>query len=92
MFTWDVVDWRAAPTGCSDLNAGLESWRKPQHQPQCLDSLTGLGITRVGAGDGFSVFASDSGAVLTCGDGAEGCLGHGDYSHCVRPRLVGKGT
>ncbi|XP_034248266.1 serine/threonine-protein kinase Nek8-like [Thrips palmi] len=90
VFTWDVVDWRAAPTGCSDLSAGLESWRKPQHQPQCLDSLTGLGITRVAAGDGFSVFASDSGAVLTCGDGAEGCLGHGDYSHCVRPRLVEK--
>ena len=45
---------------------------------------------RVAAGDGFSVFASDSGAVLTCGDGAAGCLGHGDYSHCVRPRLVGK--
>ncbi|XP_052128359.1 serine/threonine-protein kinase Nek8-like [Frankliniella occidentalis] len=86
VFTWDVVDWR----GGASFSAGLESWRKPQHQPQCVDALTGLGITRVGAGDGFSVFASDSGAVLTCGDGAEGCLGHGDYSHCVRPRLVEK--
>ncbi|KAJ1527849.1 hypothetical protein ONE63_007789 [Megalurothrips usitatus] len=90
VFTWDVVDWRGRPGQGPDFNVGLESWRKPQHQPQCVDALTGLGITRVGAGDGFSVFASDSGAVLTCGDGAEGCLGHGDYSHCVRPRLVEK--
>lgn len=45
VFTWDVVDWRGVAHK-GEFNAGLESWRKPQHQPQCLDSLTGLGITR----------------------------------------------
>ena len=40
-------------------------------------------ITKVGAGDGFSVFASDNGILMTCGDGTLGCLGKGAFSNCV---------
>ena len=40
-----------------------------------LYSLKTKSITKVGAGDGFSVFASDNGIVMTCGDGTLGCLG-----------------
>lgn len=44
--------------------------------------------TRAYCGDGFSVFASDNGIVLTCGDGSSGCLGHGDWKNTNRPRLI----
>ena len=45
---------------------------------------------RVGAGDGFSVFVTDSGMVMTCGDGTFGCLGHGDWNNVTKPKLIGK--
>ena len=40
-----------------------------------MESLKTKSITKVGAGDGFSVFASDNGIVMTSGDGTLGCLG-----------------
>lgn len=42
----------------------------------------------MGCGDGFSVFGSDNGIVMTCGDGSNGCLGHSDWSSASRPRLI----
>jgi len=36
----------------------------------------------------FTVFSSDNGIVMTCGDGSFGCLGHGDWLDTVRPRLI----
>lgn len=45
-------------------------------------------IFRVACGAGFSVFGSDNGIVMTCGDGSTGCLGHGDYHSASRPRLI----
>lgn len=47
-------------------------------------------VGRIGAGDGYSVFVSDSGMVMTCGDGTFGCLGHGDWNNSTRPRLIGE--
>ena len=63
----------------------LEAWRS---KPQCVEALKGKSITRVGAGDGFSVFSSDNGIVMTCGDGSFGALGHGDWNSCARPMLI----
>ena len=63
----------------------LETWRS---KPLCVEVLKGKSITRVGAGDGFSVFASDNGIVMTCGDGSFGALGHGDWNSVARPTLI----
>ena len=63
----------------------LEPWRS---KPLCVEALKGKSITRVGAGDGFSVFSSDNGIVMTCGDGSFGALGHGDWNSCARPTLI----
>ncbi|KAJ8870688.1 hypothetical protein PR048_029712 [Dryococelus australis] len=57
-------------------------------QPRCVEALRGKSINRVGAGDGYSAFVSDSGMLMTCGDGTFGCLGHGDWNNVLRPRLV----
>ncbi|CAL4067725.1 unnamed protein product, partial [Meganyctiphanes norvegica] len=63
----------------------LEPWRA---KPTVVEALKGKSITRVCAGDGFSIFASDNGIVMTCGDGTFGCLGHGDWNSCTKPKLI----
>ena len=45
-------------------------------------------VFRACCGDGFSVFASDNGIIMTCGDGLQGCLGHGDRASTSKPRLI----
>ncbi|GFY41548.1 hypothetical protein TNIN_384781 [Trichonephila inaurata madagascariensis] len=27
---------------------------------------------------------------MTCGNGSQGCLGHGDWNMCVKPKLIEK--
>ena len=63
----------------------LENWRS---RPACVEALKGKAITRVAAGNGFSVFSSDNGIVMTCGDGSFGALGHGDWNSSARPMLI----
>ncbi|XP_021355161.1 uncharacterized protein LOC110451456 [Mizuhopecten yessoensis] len=57
-------------------------------KPTLVEALTGKSITRGSCGAGFSIFASDNGIILTCGDGTKGCLGHGDWTSTYRPRLI----
>ncbi|XP_067874142.1 uncharacterized protein [Heterodontus francisci] len=57
-------------------------------RPQLVEALKGKFIVRACCGDGFSVFLSDNGIVMTCGDGAQGCLGHGDHFSTSRPCLI----
>lgn len=68
VFTWG--EGRRGQLGHGEV----ESWRS---RPHCVEALKAKSITRVGAGDGFSVFASDNGIIMTCGDGSFGALGHG---------------
>ena len=63
----------------------MENWRS---RPTCVEALKGKAITRVAAGNGFSVFSSDNGIVMTCGDGSFGALGHGDWNSSARPMLI----
>ncbi|XP_022250142.1 serine/threonine-protein kinase Nek8-like [Limulus polyphemus] len=59
-------------------------------KPKCIELLIEKSITKVCAGDGFSVFSSDNGIVMTCGDGSQGCLGYGDWNSSSKPKLVEK--
>lgn len=61
-----------------------------KNTPQPVEALRGKSIKVIAAGDGYSVFVSDSGMLMTCGDGTFGCLGHGDWNNFARPRLIGK--
>ncbi|XP_062510211.1 X-linked retinitis pigmentosa GTPase regulator-like isoform X2 [Corticium candelabrum] len=56
--------------------------------PRLIESLTGKSISRVGCGDGYSMFVSDNGLLLSCGSGHYGCLGQGDRSDCLKPKLI----
>ncbi len=79
MFTWG--EGRRGQLGHGEV----ESWRS---RPHCVEALKEKSITRVAAGDGFSVFTSDNGIVMTCGDGSFGALGHGDWHSSASPKLV----
>ena len=79
VFTWG--EGRKGQLGHGEI----ESWRS---RPHCVEALKEKSITRVGAGDGFSVFTSDNGIVMTCGDGSFGALGHGDWQGSSLPQLV----
>ncbi|XP_078097118.1 serine/threonine-protein kinase Nek8-like [Mustelus asterias] len=57
-------------------------------RPQLVEALKGKFIVRACCGDGFSVFLSDNGIVMTSGDGGQGCLGHGDHFSTSRPCLI----
>ncbi|XP_077970155.1 uncharacterized protein LOC120331911 [Styela clava] len=57
-------------------------------KPQVVEALKGKSVTSACAGASFSIFVSDNGIVMTCGDGRHGCLGHGSYVSSQRPRLI----
>lgn len=44
------------------------------------------------AGDGFSIFWTDLGVVLSCGDNSKGCLGLADSKNYNEPKVIGTAT
>ena len=56
--------------------------------PTCLPSTTGIRISCVSAGLGFSAAVSAAGNVYTWGEGDEGQLGHGDEKSSLIPKEV----
>ncbi|XP_072889298.1 uncharacterized protein [Hemitrygon akajei] len=62
--------------------------QQSRSRPQLVEALKGKFIARACGGHGFSVFTSDNGIVMTSGDGAQGCLGHGDFFSTSRPCLI----
>jgi E3 ubiquitin-protein ligase HERC4 len=56
--------------------------------PTQLRTLRSIGVKFISCGDDFSVFLTHDGGVFTCGNGAFGQLGHGNYSNEILPRKV----
>lgn len=63
------------------------SWK---HFPTKIESLSRYHIVSSCAGDGFSIFLSNYGVVLSCGDNSQGCLGHENASSIMTPKAIGK--
>jgi NIMA (never in mitosis gene a)-related kinase 8 len=55
-----------------------------------LDSLSRYNIIASCAGEGFSIFLSNYGVVLSCGDNSNGSLGHGDVTSISAPKAIGE--
>ncbi|BES95101.1 NIMA-related kinase [Nesidiocoris tenuis] len=66
----------------------LESLPEWVNEPTLSESLMSKSVKMVAAGNGFSIFLSESGMVLSVGDGTTGCLGHGDWESLDTPRLI----
>lgn len=56
--------------------------------PTQLRTLRSIGVRFIACGDDFSVFLTQDGGVFTCGAGAYGQLGHGNYGNEIVPRMV----
>ncbi len=78
VYTWG--DGHKGQLGHGDLDSRSE--------PTLVESLKGKSIIQACCGDGFSIFGSDNGIIMTCGDGVQGCLGHGDWCSTSQPRLI----
>ncbi len=80
-----VYSWGCGSKG--QLGLG-ESVQTSISSPKCIESIRNRNIVRICAGDGFSVFVSKNGLVMTCGDKESGCLGRSDTISCFTPKLV----
>ena len=80
-----VFSWGSAQNG--ELGLG-ESVGAFVSEPKCIESLRNRNIVSICAGNGFSVFVSKNGLVMTCGHHLSGCLGRADTSSCFTPKLV----
>ncbi|XP_076308952.1 uncharacterized protein LOC143224678 [Tachypleus tridentatus] len=86
--TYDLMVYTWGEGKKGQLGHGfLEPWLC---KPKCVEALKDKNITKVCAGEGFSVFSSSNGIVMTCGDGSQGCLGYGGWNSSSKPKLVEK--
>ena len=70
---------------CGQLGHGDE---ENQLVPKLVTALEGRRVVQVAAGSAHSLFLTEGGAVLSCGFGLVGQLGHGDKNHQLVPKLV----
>ena len=56
--------------------------------PRLIDSLLKYSVIKIACGNGFSVFVTKNGLVLTCGSHSSGCLGHPNKEDLFEPRLI----
>lgn len=61
-----------------------------KHFPTKIESLSRYNIVSSCAGEGFSIFLSNYGVVLSCGDNSKGCLGHLHTKSIMAPKAIGK--
>lgn len=82
-------------------NGGVRGWKSshvkqvvrstagdPDWLPTRVPNLEGVVVEQIACGASFSIFRSDRGIVMSCGNGSDGCLGHGDYDDSKVPRIV----
>ncbi|XP_055604185.1 serine/threonine-protein kinase Nek8 [Uranotaenia lowii] len=86
MHDGSVYSWGEGDKGQLGHNA-LETWR---HYPTKVEAVRKYNIIGAATGNGFTFFWTDLGVVLSCGDNNNGCLGHGDTTPLLVPKIVQK--
>jgi len=59
-----------------------------KHFPTKIETIRRYNIVSAGAGDGFSIFLTNYGVVLSCGTSNEGCLGIENVTNLMIPRAI----
>ncbi|XP_059622648.1 serine/threonine-protein kinase Nek8 [Phlebotomus argentipes] len=59
-----------------------------KHYPSKVESLKGYTIVGASCGDQFTIFWTNTGVVLSCGENSSGALGHGDRLSRSRPLTI----
>ncbi|XP_058456918.1 serine/threonine-protein kinase Nek8 [Malaya genurostris] len=86
MYDGSVYTWGEGNKGQLGHNA-LETWR---HYPTRVDAIRKYYIVGVATGRSFTLFYTNLGVVLSCGDNSDGCLGHGNRSSLLLPKIIQK--
>ena len=76
---------------CVDLRFKLYQvvrWLAGAGAGKHLPGLNGINIVDIAVGESFFCLLTDRGILLTLGQGAAGCLGHGDTLDLASPRIV----
>ncbi|XP_065093759.1 serine/threonine-protein kinase Nek8 [Ochlerotatus camptorhynchus] len=81
-----VYTWGEGNKGQLGHNA-LETWR---HYPTRVEAIRRYNVVGTATGNGFTLFWTNLGVVLSCGDNTHGCLGHGNRISLLVPKIVEK--
>uniref|UniRef100_A0A182PIQ4 non-specific serine/threonine protein kinase n=1 Tax=Anopheles epiroticus TaxID=199890 RepID=A0A182PIQ4_9DIPT len=81
-----VYSWGEGDKGQLGHDA-LETWH---HIPMRIDAIRSRKVVSAAVGDGFTIFRTASGMLLSCGDNSSGCLGHGNKSSLLVPKPIAK--
>ncbi|XP_055628778.1 serine/threonine-protein kinase Nek8 [Toxorhynchites rutilus septentrionalis] len=84
MYDGSVYSWGEGDTGQLGHNA-LETWR---HYPTRIDTIRKYTVVGAATGTDFTIFWTDLGVVLSCGDNSHGCLGHGNTVSLLVPKII----
>ncbi|XP_059479403.1 serine/threonine-protein kinase Nek8-like [Neocloeon triangulifer] len=84
-----LADFSAGPDHCLALTSEGEifEWR-PGELPVAVREVRERRLRLVAAGLGFSMVGSESGVLVSWGQGMDGCLGHGDFENQTTPRII----
>ncbi|KAL7728211.1 hypothetical protein ACLKA6_005628 [Drosophila palustris] len=81
-----VYAWGEGTHGQLGLTS-LESWK---HYPGLVQSLRNYHMVSACAGEGFTVFLTQSGNLLSCGNNIKYSLGHDEQKNYYTPKLIAK--
>lgn len=73
------------PKTISPMGSGLVDWVS---KPTLVDELSGKFVTKLVAGEGFSIFICKNGLVLSCGSAESCCLGYETEDNCYIPKII----
>lgn len=79
-----MYSWGHGP--CGELGHGQQV--ATLTNPTKIESLQGYLVSKVACGNGFSLFLTRNGLVLTCGSAKSYCLGNDDRENCYQARIV----
>uniref|UniRef100_A0A1B0CS11 non-specific serine/threonine protein kinase n=1 Tax=Lutzomyia longipalpis TaxID=7200 RepID=A0A1B0CS11_LUTLO len=71
--------------GAGNARAADVTWK---HYPSKVESLKDYTVIGASCGDQFTIFWTNTGLVLSCGDNSRGALGHGDTINRSHPCVV----
>ncbi|XP_055529290.1 serine/threonine-protein kinase Nek8 [Wyeomyia smithii] len=86
MYDGSVYSWGEGNKGQLGHNS-LETWR---HYPSRVEAVRKYNVIGASTGLGFTLLWTDLGVVLSCGDNSDGCLGHGNRSSLLIPKIIQK--
>ncbi|XP_053686919.1 serine/threonine-protein kinase Nek8 [Sabethes cyaneus] len=86
MYDGSVYSWGEGNKGQLGHNS-LETWR---HYPSRIEASRKYNVVGSATGNGFTLFWTDLGIVLSCGDNSDGCLGHGNRTSLLVPKIIQK--